>query len=320
MNKILLTLLCLLTVSVFAGTTFAFDDDAILNNNDSIQISENTNNDIIYSQSNQANQKTTTPDDEINENTHNKNNLKRSEAGFLDTLFGKPFDKNPKKPLNNTITKKPLNTTGLKPNNPSKSNNTNSNSTLNITGPKSHNDNGPHFGPKLDIKGPKDPKNPKGPKGPKGPLDIKGQKGPKLDIKGPKGPKLDSKQIEFMKLCEIYKKYGKDNLTMELKNNSDGKQVIAFYTTSSGMSGATSTCVGEVGSELTEILEREGVFDKMAYGTVWCAAKIGELFFDGEMDESAIKFLATANLTPIISMMWDDFTDDVSDWWDDLWD
>ena len=297
MNKILLTLLCILTVSVFAGTTFASNDVTEILNNESIQISENTNmdisisedseiskktkKDISYSQYNQTNQETTTFDDVNNSYAPNNNDLKPSESCLIDSQYGavgiNPENPGPICKLNNTD-----------PNNPSdivdwatELNNTNSNNSLDIKGPNSHSN---------------------------------------LDIKGLKGPKLDSKQIELMKLGAILKKYKNENLTMVLKNTGDGRKVLAFYTTSSGLSGATSSCVGEVGSELVDILEKEGVFKKMAYGTVWGISKINVLFGGDELSDRDIMFLATGNLSPLMSMWWDEFTDDIGDWWDDLWD
>jgi len=46
------------------------------------------------------------------------------------------------------------------------------------------------------------------------------------------------------------------------------------------MGGAASSYVGEVGSELVDILEERGVFKKMAYGLTWCTVKFLGLFTD----------------------------------------
>ena len=313
MNKILLTLLCLLTISVFAGTTFASNDATEILNNDYIQISENSNNDISISEdreisentkndisnseSDQTNQATTTFYDVNNSYTPNNNDLKPSaSSNAIGGSFGKNPECGPICKLNNT-----------NPNNPSDIVGPSNGSKLDIKGPSN--------GSKLDIKGPK------GPKDPKCPLDIKGpSNGSKLDIKGPKGPKLNTKQIELMKFNDILKKHKNETLIMKLQNTSDGRQVIALYSTSSGLNGAGSSYVGEVGTELVDILEKEGVFKKMAYGTVWGISKINELFGGDELSDETIWFLATGNLSPSISMWWDDLTDDIGDWWDDLWD
>ncbi|WP_407453010.1 hypothetical protein [Methanobrevibacter sp.] len=319
MNKILLTLLCLLTISVFAGTTFASNDATEILNNDYIQISENTKmdisisedreisentkNDISNSQSNQTNQATTTFYDVNNSYTPNNNDLKPSASlNAIGGSFGKNPECCPICKLNNTDPNNPSDIVGRA----TEFNNTNSNSN------NSSDIGGPSNGSKLDIKGPKDPKG-------------------SLDIKGPKGPKLNTTQIELLKLNAILKKHKNETLIMKLQNTSDGRQVIALYTTSSGLNGAGSSYVGEVGTELVDILEKEGVFKKMAYGTVWGISKIGELFGGNELSDNEIWFLATGNLSPSIGMWWDDltddisegwdeFTDDIGDWWDDLWD
>lgn len=96
---------------------------------------------------------------------------------------------------------------------------------------------------------------------------------------------------------------------MVLTNKSDGRQVIAFYTISSGMSGAASSYVGEVGTEIVDILEKEGVIHDATYGMVWCIVKTGELFGAWDMsDPNMLEYLTSSNLSPVISA-----------WWHDLW-
>ncbi|WP_407415482.1 hypothetical protein [Methanobrevibacter sp.] len=234
MNKILLALLCLLTLSVSVGSTFASNDVDGMLINDSLRISENESRDISISE-----------DTDLSETKG----------------LNKPIKSN-----NPIESNKPVDC---------KLNNTDPNNSSDIIGP--------------------------------------------VSVSDLNDTNMDSKLIEFMKLCTILKEHKNENLLMVLQNNSDGRQVLAFYSTS-GLSGASSSYVGEVGSELVDILEKEGAFEKMAYGTVWLASKIGELFGSDGLTDSEIKFLATADLSPFISWMWDDFTEDISDWWDDLWD
>lgn len=138
-----------------------------------------------------------------------------------------------------------------------KLNNTNSNNDSDIEGPKS----------KLNITGPKD--------------------GPYLDVKG---PKIDP---DYITLMTILKKYENEDLIMKVVEKG-GEKKLAFYAKSSGtgLGSSASSYVGEVGFELIDILEEQGIISKMAYGAVWLTVKFMKLFDDGICEDYWIVRLA----------------------------
>ena len=277
MKKIFLTLLCLLTISIFAGATFASSDVDETLNNDFIQnsdddninisrskdigVSENSNGDIDYSKSNQ------TTHDANNINTLSNNDFKPCESSFIDSLFNW-YDENPKNPLVPAEPKAPVNPicklNDTHSNNNSdmegpvtKLNNTNSNNDSDIEGPKS----------KLNITGPKD--------------------GLYLDVKGSKNRSwLYNTNDDIKKIWKWRSHY-----------ESRGKRwwkKLAFYAKSSGtgLGSSASSYVGEVGFELIDILEEQGIISKMAYGAVWLTVKFMKLFDDGICEDYWIVRLA----------------------------
>jgi len=64
------------------------------------------------------------------------------------------------------------------------------------------------------------------------------------------------------------------------------------------MNGAGSSYVAEVGFELVEILEKEGIIHKYVYGASWLGVKIFSLFDDDVAncnEEILINFLVNGN-------------------------
>ena len=131
MKKILLMLLCLLTLTVFAGATFASGDVDHIANNDSIQISDDSNVEISISE-NMDVQNNTNPDGAIMEADANQSIQNDANTDGA-TDMGSD--------ANQTIQKD----TTTKKNTPE----------LNITGPKINSSNLHIKGPKITGNGPK---------------------------------------------------------------------------------------------------------------------------------------------------------------------
>ena len=91
----------------------------------------------------------------------------------------------------------------------------------------------------------------------------------KLDIKGPK-----INETKILKKSKTFNYKGEKVYIALMQNGSERK--LCMFKASSGMSGATSSYVGEVGTEIVDILEKEGIISKMAYGAAWLQVKLSK--------------------------------------------
>lgn len=146
---------------------------------------------------------------------------------------------------------------------------------------------GPDIKPNLDIKGPKT-------NGTN--LNISGPKNPKLNIKGPKinvttkikGPKNNEPKI--IKKSKTFD-YKGEKVYLAIQENGGNRKLVCYKATS-GLNGAGSSYVGEVGMELLEIAEEKGVINKMAYAASWLTVKLTSLFHDGLNEDALIDYMA----------------------------
>ena len=104
--------------------------------------------------------------------------------------------------------------------------------------------------------------------------------------------------------------YKGEKVFLALIENGTDKKLVCYKATSSGLNGAGSSYVAEVGAELLKIAEDQGVIKKMAYGAAWVTVKVTRwvvgLFTDeykGVNDDFWINVLAYGD--PIsISDLW----------------
>lgn len=89
------------------------------------------------------------------------------------------------------------------------------------------------------------------------------------------------------------------------------KKLVCYKATSSGLNGAGSSYVAEVGAELLKIAEDQGVIKKMAYGAAWVTVKVTRwvvwLFTDeykGVNDDFFINVLVNGDPIYISDLWW----------------
>lgn len=117
------------------------------------------------------------------------------------------------------------------------------------------------------------------------------------DINNAVGPANLSKlnknpEFNIIKKSKTFDYKGEKVFLAIIEKNDTSRKLVCFKATSSGLNGAGSSYVGEVGMELLEIAEEKGLIKKISYGASWLAVKLASLFEDDINEEWLINYMA----------------------------